>query len=151
MSCKKNGCSCVTESCLSVWRCVNVLLSCVCCLSYLVEAHTSGAGDPGEGGVASSFSSNEQGRYTSVLLPGLDADTHTHTHTHTHTYIYKCTETHAEKHTGRILTTTGELPFLTNLTLSTLHTQVCTHRDTHTQALLVFLTLNMSWFQQFSG
>lgn len=67
---------------------VSILLGLCVCLSYLVEAHTGGAGDPGEGGVASSSSSSEQGRYTSAPQPGLDA--------HTHTY------------TGRVLTTIGD-------------------------------------------
>lgn len=76
---------------------------CVHCLSYLVEAHTAEAGDPGEGGVASSFSSNEQGRYTSVPLPGLD------THTNTHIWIYSvCTHMQRHQPTGRILTTAGK-------------------------------------------
>lgn len=52
--------------------CSAVTCGCALCLSYLVEAHTVEAGDPGEGGVASSFSRNERGRYTSVPLPGLD-------------------------------------------------------------------------------
>ena len=67
---------------------------CVCRLSYLAGARTGGAGDPGVGGVASSFSSSERGRYTSVLLPGLD----THTHTHTHTFMY--TDEHTCRDTG---------------------------------------------------
>lgn len=60
------------------------------CLPNLVEAHTGGAGDPGVGGVASSFSSNEQGRYTSVQPPDLD----------THTNIFIFTDVHTCRDTG---------------------------------------------------